>query len=101
MGPNHALTIQDGDTLSLNTRAGFHSYTSEQLAQLPVMSNSWAPLREALKLAHEVLRREGLLQYCGEDCLVDPDGVLGVGDVIQKALALADGTTPATPNEKA
>ncbi|MBI2060669.1 MAG: hypothetical protein HYT87_12940 [Nitrospirae bacterium] len=43
-------------------------------------------LYRACVLALEVIRRERLEGYNGEDEFVDPDGVLGIGDVLKGAI---------------
>lgn len=52
--------------------------------------NSHQALLDACRLALEVIRRHNLEPYCGEDEITDPDGVLGIGDVLKAAIALVE-----------
>lgn len=60
-------------------------------AYVPVLENDLHGLIVAAKMAREVIKRHNLYQYTGEDNLTDSEGILGIGDVLDKAIAKAEG----------
>lgn len=61
------------------------------IAFVPIYGHDLYRLIIAAKMAREVIKRHNLCQYTGEDNLTDAEGILGIGDVLDKAIAKAEG----------